>query len=332
MSLQKSTIRYGITGFGRFAEKAIAPAIQQSHNSTLFAIHNRSISRAKDAASVLSIPHAFDSVADLVAHADVDAVFIVSANSAHCEEAILAAEAGKHVLCEKPMAMNVAECERMIEACKRNNVKLMVGHMVRLSPLVKRIKELVQSGAIGKIIRAESDFVYDGRLSSRSWLLDRKVAGGGPTFDIGVHCLDTLRYVLDDEVISVKGELEPVPDGSRTESSSQLLLRFSRGTIATIFSSYASPIRESRIEIIGTEARISSVDFTVSGRQSKLRIERRSPEGTPDIVVEEFDVPNLYTGEVNLFSDCIINNTEPLLTAANAVKNQYVLDQAMALH
>lgn len=332
MNRSDKTVRYGITGFGRFAEKAIAPAIQQSHNSTLVAIHNRSMAKAKDAASALNIPLAFNSVSNLVAHPDVDAVFIVSANSAHCEETILAAEAGKHVLCEKPMAMNVAECERMIEACKQNNVKLMVGHMVRLSPLVKRMKELVQSGAIGKIIRAESDFVYDGRLSSRAWLLDRKVAGGGPTFDVGVHCLDTLRYVLDDEVISVKGELEPVPDGSRTESSSQLLLRFFRGTIATIFSSYASPIRESRIEIIGTEARISSVDFTVSGCQSQLRIEKRSTGGTPDIVIEEFDVPNLYTGEVNLFYDCIINNTEPSLSAENAVKNQYVLDQAMALH
>ncbi|MBX2989668.1 MAG: Gfo/Idh/MocA family oxidoreductase [Bacteroidetes bacterium] len=332
MNSPQRKIRYGITGFGRFAEKAIAPAIRQSHNSTLVAIHNRSVAKAKVAAAALNIPLAFDSVADLAAHPDVDAVFIVSANSAHCEEAILTAEAGKHVLCEKPMAMNVAECERMMEACKRNNVKLMVGHMVRLSPLVKRMKELVQSDALGKLVRAESDFVYDGRLSSRAWLLDRRVAGGGPTFDVGVHCLDTLRFVLDDEVISVKGELEPVPDMNHTESSSQLLLRFSRGTIATIFSSYASPIRESRIELIGTESRISAVDFTVSGRQSQLRIERRNLDGTHDSVVEEFDIPNLYTEEVNLFSDCIINNTGPLLTAENAVKNQHVLDQTMALH
>jgi predicted dehydrogenase len=324
-------VRYAITGFGRFAEKAIAPAIRQSHNAELAAIQNRTRAKAERAAAELSVPFASDSVSEIVARPDVDALFIVSANAAHCAETLLAAEAGKHVLVEKPMAMNVAECQRMIDACTRNNVKLMVGHMVRLSPLVKRMRELVQSGAIGRVVRAESNFVYDGRLSSRAWLLDTKVAGGGPTFDVGVHCLDTLRFILDDEVVSVKAEMNPAPDEKQTEATSQLLLRFSHGAIATIMSSYDSPLRESRIEVLGTEARISALDFTVGDRRCELKIEKRSQTRVPEVTMVMFEVPNLYVEEVTAFSACILENKEPVLSADDALKNQRVLDRAMNL-
>jgi predicted dehydrogenase len=323
--------RYGVIGFGRFADKAIASAIRLSHNSELVAIQNRSLTKAKEAATAFDIPLAFDSVAELVAHPDVDAVFIVSANSAHCSETILTAEAGKHVICEKPMAMNVAECQRMIDACKKSNVKLMVGHMLRLSPLVRRMKELVQSGAMGKIIHADSSFIYDARLSTRTWLLERNIAGGGPTFDVGVHCFDTMRFILDDEVVSVKGELSPTPTSKRTDSSAQLMVRFAAGTIGTVFTSYDAPIRESFIEILGTEARISALDFTVGGRQAELMIEKRTGAASPQVVVEKFDVPNLYAEEVSHFSNCILTNSEPALSGENGLMNQRILDTVMNL-
>lgn len=324
-------VRYGIVGFGRFAEKAIAPAFKQSRNSVLVAVQNRSLAKAQSAAQQHGVPLAFESVAALVAHPEVDAVFVASPNALHCEETVIAAQARKHVLVEKPMAMNMGECRRMIEVCKQNAVKLMVGHQVRLSPLVRRMHELVRSGAVGQVVRAAADFVYDGRLSTRSWLLDRKLAGGGPTFDVGVHCIDTLRFVLDDEVVSLQGELRPKPTTDTTEATSQLLMRFARGTIGVVFSSYEAPLRESRIEILGTEARLSAVDFTVGERCATLVIERRNAAGSPDWLEEAIDVPNLYVEEINHFSECILNNTEPVLTAQSALGNQRVLDAAMRL-
>jgi glucose-fructose oxidoreductase len=227
------------------------------------------------------------------------------------------------------MAMNVAECQRMIEACKKNDVKLMIGHMLRLSPLVVRMKELVKSGAIGRVIRAESNFIYDGRLSTRSWLHDRKIAGGGPTFDVGAHCLDTLRFILDDEVVSIQQELSPKPTAEKTESSSQLLLRFSKGTPATIFTSYETPIRQSYLEILGAEARISAIDFTINAATAILKIEPRSEKRPPEPIVERVDIPDLYVDEVNHFSDCILNAADPILSAHNALRNQQVLDAVM---
>lgn len=320
-------VRYGIVGFGRFAQKAIAPAIQRSRNSRLVAIQTRSRGKAEQAAARFGVPLAFASSHELAAHPEVDAVVIASPNAHHCSDTLAVAACGKHVLCEKPMATNVAECEQMIQACRGAGVKLMVGHMVRFSPLVQRIRDLVCSGAVGRVIRASADFVYDGRLSSRTWLTDRALAGGGPTFDVGVHCLDTLRFVLDDEVTSLKGELEPAPADETTERSSQLMMRFLHGAIGIIFSSYEAPLRESRIEILGTEARLSALDFTVGGRRSLLQVEKR----TADVTTEEFDVPNLYIEEINHFTDCILNDREPILSAANGLANQRVLDQAMRL-
>ena len=327
--MQTKPIRYGIIGFGRFAEKAIAPAIRSAENSRLVAIQNRSLEAAREKADALSVPLAFADVREIVAHPEVDAVFIVSANSCHHAETIAAAGAGRHVLVEKPMALNAGEAEQMIETCVRSGVRLMVGHMVRLSPLVQRIRELVHSNILGSIVFARADYVYDGRLSQRRWLYDRAIAGGGPVFDIGVHCLDTLRYVLDDEVVSVKSELEPRPTKSTTEASAQLLLRFSRGTVGSIFCSYVAPVRTNIIELVGTEGVVSASDFTVGNVRLRLSITRRDAGPLGETHVEEIHVPNLYVEEVSQFSRCILEGTEPTLSGANGLANQRVLDLAM---
>jgi predicted dehydrogenase len=325
----KNKVHYGIIGYGVFAERTIAPAIQASANSELIAIQKRSLTAAKEKAKVLNIPHAFDSAETLVKHPDVDAVFIVSANSQHGPETLIAARAGKHVLVEKPMAMNVTQAKTMIDVCRKNNVKLMVAHMVRLSPLVIRMKELIKSGAIGKITFIKSEFIYDGRLSHRKWLIDPDVAGGGPIFDIGVHCLDTTRFLLEDEVVSVKSQLDPIHTSTATESTAQLALKFSRGTPAGIFCSYAAPIRRTIIEVIGEKGVLSAENFSWSANKLVLKIMIGENDKVMDSREEKFNVPNLYEKEVTLFSECILNNTVSPIPGEEGLKNQYVLDAAI---
>jgi len=322
-------VRYGIIGFGAFAERTIAPAILKSANSELVAIQKRSLAAAKEKAQALNIPYAFDSAETLAKSPDVDAVFIVSANSLHGPNTVTAARNGKHVLVEKPMAMNTAEAEIMIKECKKSNVKFMVAHMVRLSPLVIRMKELMQSGNIGKITFIKSEFIYDGRLSHRKWLVDPKVAGGGPIFDIGVHCLDTTRFLLDDEVVSVKSQIDPVHSSSATESTAQLALKFSRGTTAGIFCSYAAPIRRTFIEVIGEKGILSAENFTWSGNTLTLKVVVGENDKITESREEVFAVPNLYEKEVTLFSECILNNTASPVPGEEGLKNQRVLDAAI---
>jgi predicted dehydrogenase len=322
-------IRYGIIGYGLFAERAIAPAIQASPNSLLVAVQKRSLGAAREKASALSVRLAFDSVQDLATSAEVDAVFIASANCAHHDEVIAVARAGKHILVEKPMAMNTPEAERMVAECERNHVKLMVGQVIRFSPLVKHMRELVKSGALGKIVSARADYFYDARLSRRTWLLNRTIAGGGAVFDVGVHCLDTLRFVLNDQVESVQSILTPPPTPSATERSAIINLHFSKGTLGSIACSFEGPLRHTLLEVVGMEGLAYAYDFTSSEQSTTLHIEKRPGTAAPETESLSIHVPNLYVEEVSAFSRCIIENTMSPIPGIDGIENQKVLDLAM---
>ncbi len=325
-------IRYGIIGFGAFAERSILPAIRAAENSEIVAIQKRSMDMAKWKAAEHSIPMYFDSAEALVASNEVDAVFIVSANSQHHTETLAAAKAGKHVLVEKPMAVSLQQAREMTDACRSSGVKFMTGHMLRFSPLNKRLKEIVQSGMIGTVSYARSHFVYDATRSNRKWVLDKETAGGGPLFDIGIHSLDTIRFVLnDDQAVSVKSLMNPDHSTGKVEMTSVLSLQFSKGTLATIYTSYETPYRESFIEFIGTTGSISAYQFTPSNTETFIEI-KRGKNGLVDSVEKEtFHVPNLYTLEVEHFSDCILNDTEPSITVKDSLHNQEILEKAVFL-
>jgi 1,5-anhydro-D-fructose reductase (1,5-anhydro-D-mannitol-forming) len=327
--MTKPKVRFGIIGFGAFAERALAPAFKSTSNASLVALQKRSLEDARRKAKEHAVPLAFDDPQELVAHPDVDAVFIASANARHCEEAEIAARAGKHVLVEKPMAVNRLESQRMIDSCAGAGVKLMVGHMIRFSPLVQRIRRRVTEGAIGTVIGGRADFVFSAAQSPRTWITNRALAGGGPVFDIGVHCLDTLRYVLDDEIVSVCAELHPRPTSLDTEQSAQIALTFGRGAIGSIFCSFLAPIRRSFIRIIGTTGILSAEDFTTGSRTLEL-VCRRGKEGkVAEEEIERIEIPNLYVEEITHFSECIQTGTDPLSPGSNGLRNQVVLDAVM---
>ncbi len=324
------TLRFGIIGFGAFAERSVLPAMRALPDVEVVALQKRSLADAKAKAEAHGIRLAFASAEELAACPDVDAVFIVSANGAHCAETIAAARAGKHVLVEKPIARTAAEAEAMIEACRAAGVRLMVGHLVRFSPLVKKIRDTIRSGVLGSITYARADFVYDGRLSRRAWLRDRTVAGGGPVHDIGVHCLDTLRYVLSDEVVAASAMLSPEPLPERTEESALLALKFSRGTLGAVFCSFLAPERRKQLEIIGSEGRVMAGDFTSGGHATDLTISTGSGTRPIETTTESIQIPNLITEEVRHFTKAVLTGSEIITPGENGLANQRVLDAAFS--
>ena len=306
------------------------PAIRAVNNSELVAIQKRSLNAAKSKAKEHSISFYFDSVEALVSSAEVDAVFIVSANAQHHKETIAAANAKKHVIVEKPMDVSFLEAREMIEACEKNNVKFMVGHMLRFSPLLVRMKEIVNSGAIGEITFAQSHFVYDAQLSQRKWLLDKKNAGGGPLFDIGIHCLDSMRFVLnDDEIVKVNNLMNPQHTETGVEKTSLLSFQFSKGTIGSVYSSYETSYRQSFIEFFGTKGSMSAFYFTPSNTPATLEIKMGKNGQVDSVSHENISVPNLYELEIAHFSDCIMNNRTPIVDPKSSLHNQYILELAL---
>jgi predicted dehydrogenase len=194
-------IGYAVVGLGGIAERAILPAFRHSRKSRLVALVSRDASRARCLAAKFRAPRAYgyDEYDRCLSDPDVQAVFIASVNAAHAEQAIRAAQAGKHVLCEKPMATSVDDCRRMIEACRRNQVRLMIAYRKYFEPASRALKRLVAAGRLGRIKILHSAFTI--RLGPRapSWHLDPKLAGGGSLVDVGVYCVNTARWLLEQE-------------------------------------------------------------------------------------------------------------------------------------
>ncbi|MFA6541744.1 MAG: Gfo/Idh/MocA family oxidoreductase, partial [Bacteroidota bacterium] len=284
--------------------------------------------QAKSKAAEHGIPLYFTSVEEMIRSSDIDAVFIASANSQHHSETVIAAEHGKHVLVEKPMSVTYSEASDMVQACKMSGVKFMVGHMLRFSPLLRRMKEIVDRKTIGEITFARADFIYDARNSKRGWLWNKETAGGGPLYDIGIHCLDSLRYVLDDEVKNVTAMRRGF-DETKVESTSLLSLQFSKGPLGSVYSSFEAGYRQTYIEFQGTAGSVSAFNFTPSRTHSVIETKIGKDGSIGDVQKEEIDVPDLYELELSHFSDCILHNTEPLITAESALHNQFVLEQAV---
>ena len=318
-------IRFGIAGFGLHAVKRLMPGFSGAKNCRVTALSKRSIAAARESAAAYQIPLAFDSVGDMAASPEVDAVFVTTPNALHLPDILAAIDAGKHVLCEKPMAMNADECRQMVEAARRKNVLLGVAHIFRFDQSVHKFKELVANGKIGRPIFARSEFSF---LASpdhpRKWLYDAAVAGAGPIFDIGVHCIDTLRFVLSDEVTRVSATAANDERSGNVESAAALTLEFSRGTIGTVLVSYRAEYR-TPMEIVGS-AGVLRGDNALNV-EFPIEIEFKPNEGPG----EKLTISNkgAYSIQVDAFADAIEGKSRFPAPGEEGWQNQEVLDAAL---
>jgi 1,5-anhydro-D-fructose reductase (1,5-anhydro-D-mannitol-forming) len=229
-------IRFGILGFGLHAVRRLMPGFEQAKLSTVSGLWRRDQRKAQEAVREYSrFPlRAYDTPQSLCASPEVDAIFVASPDALHLPHVLLAIEHRKPVLCEKPMGMNTAECERMVEAAERAGVLLGVAHNFRFNQSVLRMKELVAAGTIGPPVLARSEFHYFTRNSARTWINDATLACGGPIGDVAVHCIDALRFILQDEVEAVYARALYDAWSGSVEYAATLVLEFQKGTLATV--------------------------------------------------------------------------------------------------
>ncbi|HDZ12520.1 MAG TPA: Gfo/Idh/MocA family oxidoreductase [Bacteroidetes bacterium] len=316
-------LKIGILGFGRFAESAILPAMQQTKLVKLVAIQKRNISIARAKAGQYGIPYAYDSEEELVRNPDVEAVFIASSNNQHLPQTRIAARHGKHVLCEKPMALSVPEAREMIRVCRENEVKLMIAHMLRYSKSVREARQIYSSGALGDVRLAHSDFCIDAKESPRAWIADPAVAGGGPVMDVGVHALDTIRCILGRKIEEVQAFLEPPLTQDQIEWDAQIGLRFSGGLFATIQTSFRL-FYEAMIVLHGTQGTLQLRNY--SQNKGTAILSWIYPDQTEKRWLVENG--NFYKAELEAFAQAVLRNEEPEIPGEEGLENQIVLDRA----
>jgi glucose-fructose oxidoreductase len=301
----RATIRYGIVGLGHIAQVAVLPAFAHAkRNSRVTALVSDDPAKLRALAPRYRIRSTFPYEQYDACLEQVDAVYIALPNSMHAEYTIRAAKAGVHVLCEKPMAVTEKECRRMIDACRRHRVKLMIAYRLHFEQINLKVVDLVRSGRIGEPKFFNSSFAMTVRPGD---IRTQRKMGGGTLYDIGVYCINAARYLFRGEPTEVAA-ISVNAAGSKLkeiDESTGALLRFEGDRVAAFVTSFNSADVGS-YRIVGTKGQIHvdpayeyaeglGYELTVNGRTTRKRIGRR----------DQFAAELLY------FSDCILNDRAP---------------------
>ena len=256
MSSPNAVVRWGLIGCGDIAARRVAAALRDSPGSSLVAVARAHAELAAEFAQRQGARRWHADWHDVLRDGDVDAVYLATPVRLHAEQAVAAAEAGKHVLCEKPMALSVAECERMIAAARRHRVRLGVAYYRHHYPVVARLRELLASGEIGRPVLAQVQVFepFDAAPGeARSWLLRKADAGGGPMMDFGCHRIEVLLDLLG-PVAQVTGFPANVRFRDReVEDTCVAHLRFASGAAAVLTVTHAAAERRDTFELYGSE-------------------------------------------------------------------------------
>ncbi|MBN2154155.1 MAG: Gfo/Idh/MocA family oxidoreductase [Candidatus Lokiarchaeota archaeon] len=316
-------IKVGILGFGSFAERRLVPGFSRCERAEIVAVTKRDAGKARERAGHFNIPNAYsyDDKQSFFQTPGMEAVFVASANNAHAADAIECLKAGKHVIVEKPMAMNAAECERMIAAAREHGRELMVAQCLRYNKTVGHVKGLVASGQLGSPVTGKCDFHSDGRRSTRTWKYDLNVAGGGAAFDLGVHVVDTMRFITGLAIKQARCSVLPRARGPNgVDDVATFLLDFDGEFIATCESSFRTK-RNLLLEIFGEKGYVRAFDWNENLR--KVRVETEIDEKFSRYEVENGD---MYAAEIDDFCRCIAGEIPNPVPGDEGLVNQRVID------
>ena len=315
-------VRWGILGVATIGVQKVIPAMQKGDASEIVAIASRDESRAKEAASKLGVPRAYGSYEELLADAEVEAIYNPLPNHMHLEWSKKAAEAGKHVLCEKPIGMSVAEAKELLDVRERTGVKMQEAFMVRTHPQWRSTLERIRSGAIGKLRAAQGFFSY--------WNSDPKNIrnileyGGGSLMDIGCYPITTSRFVFGEEPRRVISSMERDPE-FKTDCLTSVILEFPSGQATFTCSTQLVPYQ--RMNFFGADGRLEiEIPFNApTDRPCRVFLDDGDLSGKERQTIE-FSTCNQYTIQGDEFSKAILDDTEVPTPLEDAVQNMRVIE------
>jgi predicted dehydrogenase len=316
-------IRWGVLSTAKIGLTKVLPAMQKGELTTIAAISSRSLESARKAAASLNIPKAYGSYEELLADPDIDAIYNPLPNDLHVPWTIKAAEAGKHVLCEKPISLTVAEAKSLIAVRERTNVKIGEAFMVNSHPQWIRLRELLNEGRIGDLRSINGYFSY---FNINPDNIRNKIdQGGGALMDIGCYLVHAARYAFAAEpsrAISLI-DRDPVMQTDRLTSA---ILDFPAGQ--AIFTCSTQLVPAQRITFFGTKGRIEiEIPFNAPpDRPTRLFLDDGSDLSGAHTITETFPVCDQYSLQGDAFSRAILSNTPPPVPLEDAIKNMAVIE------
>ncbi len=319
-------VRWGVLSLANIAVKKVIPGMKGCEFSEVVAIASRDNDRARRAADQLSIPSAYGSYEELLADPNVDAIYNPLPNHLHVPWSIKAAEAGKHVLCEKPISLTAAEAGQLIEVRDRTRMKIGEAFMVRTHPQWLRCRELVGSGGIGELKSIVSVFSYFNRDPKN--IRNVPEFGGGAMMDIGCYPITMSRFLFGREPVRVVGLVERDPEMGIDRLSSAIL-DYAPGQVILTCSTQLVPFQ--RMQILGTKGRIDvEIPYNIPpDRPSRIFVDDGSQLAGLSARMEEFATADQYGIQADAFSRAIQENTEVPVTLENAVANMRVIEAVL---
>ena len=333
-------VNFGVIGAGGIAFRRTIPGMLKARHCRLVAVMDPvGVERV---AAEFGVARAYTKEADLLADPEVQAVYVASPVHCHARQIVMAAEAGKHVLCEKPLTLNLKQAQEAVAACRRHKVLLQEGYMMKFHGAHARIKELIEAGRLGKIVsmRAQLSCWYP-RIEG-AWRQDPKLGGGGALIDMATHLYDLLEYFAG-PIRRVAALVGTLVQDYRSDDASTTLLEFRSGAHATIDCFFCIPDEASRtrLEIYGSQGAILSEGTIGQGKGGKLEGIFGLGDAGYDAAQDKgkaqtfqripFPAVNPYTAECDYFAECILAGRQPAVNnARNALRVLAVAQKAYA--
>ena len=316
-------VRFGVMGTAKIALEKVIPAMQASRQCRIAAIASRDLGRAEAAAAALGISRAYGSYEAMLQDPEIEAVYNPLPNHLHVPMSIAAAEAGKHVLCEKPIALSAAEAQSLVAARDRTGVLIQEAFMVRCHPQWMRVRELVSNDTIGTLKVVQGSFSYMNRDPAN--VRNQADIGGGGVYDIGCYPIVGSRFLFAAEPIRVAALIEHDPDFA-TDRLASVVMEFPAGQ--ALFFCSTQLVAYQRMQILGNDGRIEiEIPFNAPPDQPcRIFLDDGSALGGGAARAEIFDVVNQYTLQGDLFAGAIRSGTKLPFPLEDSVLNMKVLD------
>jgi predicted dehydrogenase len=320
-------IGYCIIGLGRISMGHFMPGVLASKNSRITGLVSGHRDKALAQAAKYGVPessiYSYENMDQFKNNSAIDAVYVALPNSMHAEYTIRSAQAGKHVLCEKPMATSVADCKAMIEACRKAHVKLMIAYRCQYNPLHLKAIELIRSGALGQVQAIEAAFGFN--IQAGEWRLNKKLAGGGPLMDVGVYCLNASRYLTGEEPADIKANSSVIDHDGRfdeVEENDSWTMKFPSGIVASCNTTYGAN-GANFFRVHGSKGTLQmDPAFNYDGMHLMARLEG----GQIDEPEAEHD-PRDFATQADHFAECVWANREPKTPGEEGLRDTVLMSQ-----
>jgi predicted dehydrogenase len=324
--MSNSKVRWGVLGVANIAVKKVIPGMQRAASVEIAAIASRDLKKAQTAAANLGVPHAYGSYEELLADPHIDAIYNPLPNHLHVPWSVMAAAAGKHVLCEKPIALSAAETSLLIDARNRYGVQIGEAFMVRVHPQWLRVRELAQSGSIGELRSIVSVFSYFNNDPAN--IRNQADIGGGGVMDIGCYPITMARFIFGREPVRVSSLVDIDPQLG-TDRLTSALLDFQPGHAIFTVSTQLVPFQ--RMQVLGTKGRLDvEIPYNIPpDRPSRIFIDDGSQLGGLSARAEEFPALDQYTLQGEAFSRAILDHTEVPVSLQDAQLNMRVIEAVL---